>query len=282
MVSIDELRRMIEEQVAQGVAALEYGPLLEQAGVGRRQLDRRFRETTGLTPGELFRTLRAAEAQRLLADGVDVLNAAHQSGFSGPGRLHDAMARRTGMTPGELRRLGEGVTIRFGFFGTPLGVVLLGATERGLSVLSLCAWVGAEKALEEMHHDFPRATFVEEPSHVEPFALQLVAWLERRSPSFDPELDEFGTDFQRAVWAELRRVKPGETTTYGELARRLGRPEAVRAVARACATNRVSIAIPCHRAIASDGALRGYRWGLPAKEKLLEHEDALFSGHRDE
>lgn len=275
-MKLQRLLELIETQVRDGDGSLDYGPLLEAAAVGRRQLDRTFKEATGLTPGAWFRAQRSAEGRRLLQSGVDVLNAAQLAGFSGPGRLHDAIARDTGMTPGEVRRLGAGVTIRHGVHDTPLGPVLLGATTRGLTVLSLCAWVGVDRAMQEMRSDFPRAEFIEDADDVKPYALHLVDWLEHRNPFFEPALDPMGTSFQVAVWNELRKVKQGETTTYGELARRLGRPEAVRAVARACATNRVSIAIPCHRALAADGSLRGYRWGLEAKEKLLEHEDETF------
>ncbi len=257
---------------ADGEGPLDYDSLCALAGTGRRQLDRRFRETFLCTPGALFREARAARAERLLRDGHDVLNAAVRAGYSGPGRLHDAMVRERGLTPGEVRVRGRGVAVRFGFFDTPLGIVLMAATARGLCALHLCAAVGAAKCLEMMRSDFANADLREDPGALQRCADQLVDWLDDRVPHFRPDLDLMGTDFQQAVWRELRRIPPGGSVTYRELARRAGRPSATRAAANACASNRVAIVVPCHRAIRSDGSLAGYRWGAEWKRRLLETE----------
>lgn len=163
--------------------------------------------------------------------------------------------------------------IDFGFYETSIGDVLLAATPRGLCSLRLCATEGREAKLEELRRDYPRAEMAENPRAVQPYADELAAFLEGRSARFGPALDHlYGTAFQREVWAELQKLTPGETVSYTDLAARVGRPSAVRAVAQACARNHLAIAIPCHRAMRRDGALAGFRWGLDWKTRLLEIE----------
>lgn len=244
----------------------------EECGLGRRRLERLFRRRFGTSPGRFWADLRAEAAEALLRSGHDVLTAAVASGHSGPGRLHEAMLARRGMTPGELRALGRGVRIAFAVFDTPLGPALLAATERGLCALRLCSLASAEEHLAELRSEFPEADFAEDPAALQPYADQLVAWLEARADRFDPRLDVHGTAFQREVWAELRRVPPGETASYAEIARRLGRPRAARAVGQACGRNPIAIAIPCHRIVGGTGDLRGYRWGEEWKRRLLALE----------
>lgn len=265
-----EIRRQARENAEDGLC-LE--ALLALAPWGRRQMERRFRERFLTSPARYFRDCQCEMAERLLSEGQDVLSASVQSGFASPGRLHDAVMARRGMTPGEVRRRGEGVPIDFGYFDTQIGIVLLGATARGLCALRLCQFTGGQFELEEMRRDFPRAEMTENAAAVQGYADQLVAFLEARSDCFAPRLDILrGTTFQREVWAALQRLKPGEVVSYTELAARVGRPSAVRAVAGACAANHLAIAIPCHRACRADGALAGFRWGLEWKRRLLDLE----------
>lgn len=263
----------VRQQAASGSESLCVDGLLRIAPWGRRQLERRFRERFLTSPARYFRDCQWEAAESLLRSGEDVLTAATSAGFASPGRLHDAVVSRRGMTPGEVRRGGEGVCIRFGYFDTQLGVVLLAATARGLCALRLCQFTDSQTELAEVRRDFPKAEFCEDAVALQAYADQLVAFLERRSDSFAPRLDVLrGTTFQREVWSELQKLAPGETVSYAELASRLGRPSAVWAVAGACAANHLAIAIPCHRAVRSDGTLAGFRWGVTWKRRLLDLE----------
>lgn len=270
---LDALARDVRAQAASGAETLCVARLLALAPWSRRQTERRFRERFLTSPARYFRDCQTERAEQLLQNGADVLSAASDSGFASAGRLHDALVQRRGVTPGEVRRKGAGVTIDYGFFDTQIGVVLIAATERGLCALRIGAATGANEKLAEVRQDFPQADFCERPEAVQAYADQLVAFLEARADTFSPRLDLLtGTTFQREVWAELQRVAPGERISYSELARRVGRPDAVRAVAGACASNNVAIAIPCHRIVRKGGALSGYRWGREWKARLLELE----------
>jgi AraC family transcriptional regulator of adaptative response/methylated-DNA-[protein]-cysteine methyltransferase len=273
-------RAWVVERAVSEASGLDYEELSARAGVGRRQVDRWFLEVFGATPGQLFRDARAAHAERLLRSGLDVLSASAAAGYSGPGRLHDAMQRRRNLTPGEVRTLGGGLVLRFAFFDTPVGIVLLGATEKGLCLLSLCGVVGAARAYEEMLGDFARALRIEDAPYLAPIAEELDDYLLAKRASFDPVIDPQGTDFQRRVWEQLRRIPPGERRSYRQVAQELGDANGARAVARACATNRLSLAIPCHRVVRGDGDLAGYRWGIGWKERLLEWESGCEGGLR--
>jgi len=171
---------------------------------------------------------------------------------------------------------GTNVTIDYGFFDTPVGVALIAATERGVCALRLGASEGdADAKLADLQCDCPRAgaTLRENTLAVQPYADLLRDFLAARTQTFTPRLDiQAGTPFQREVWTELQRIAPGERISYTELAARVGRPQAVRAVAGACARNGIAIAVPCHRVLRSDGSLSGYRWGLEWKRRLLDRE----------
>jgi AraC family transcriptional regulator of adaptative response/methylated-DNA-[protein]-cysteine methyltransferase len=273
MELLEALAREIRDQAEEGRERLCMSRLLAIAPWSRRQMERLFRERFLTSPARYFRDCQTEAAERLLTQGHDVLSASQQSGFASPGRLHDALLMRRGLTPGEVRRRGEGVHIDYGFFDTQIGVVLLAATPRGLCSLRICQFVGAQEQLDELRRDFPKAEMGENPPAVQPYADQLVAFLDARSETFCPRLDIFfGTTFQREVWAELQRIKPGEVISYTDLAARVGCPSAVRAVANACASNHLAIAIPCHRVVRHDGSLAGYRWGTQWKRRLLDWE----------
>ena len=274
---LSQLEDEICMQADEGLERLDMERLMTVSPWGRRHTERCFREHYLTSPARYFRDRQAQVARELLAAGDDVLSASTQSGFASPGRLHDAITTRYGLTPGEVRRRAAGVKITFGFFETPVGVVWMAATERGLCSLQLCGAAPTPDQLAEriatFQAEYPQADLNESPDAIQSYADQLVAFLEARSPDFCPPLDILqGTTFQREVWAALQRLEPGETVTYTQLADRIGRPKAVRAVASACARNNVAIAIPCHRVIRQDGLLAGYRWGIEWKERLLEIE----------
>jgi len=286
MQIINVLRQDVHAQAQEGLEQLDMDRLMALSPWGRRQTERRFRACAATSPVRYFRDCQSEIARQCLFDGADVLSASALAGFTSPGRLHDATLSRYGLTPGEMRRRGEGVTIHFGFFETQVGVVLMAATGRGLCMMRLCGASPTEdemgQAVEEMKADCRQAEYTESPEFLQLYADQLVAFLDERSPSFCPPLDILhGTTFQREVWAELQRIQPGETLTYVELAARVGRPTAVRAVANACGKNNLAIAIPCHRVVRSDGSLAGYRWGVEWKERLLALEAELRE-HRNQ
>jgi len=165
------------------------------------------------------------------------------------------------------------VTIEYGFFDTSVGGALIAATGRGLCALRIGTLACADEKLADVRREFPDAVFRECCPVVQTYADQLVAFLSGRADTFQPPLDLLaGTAFQRAVWDELQRTLPGERISYTELAARVGRPNAVRAVAGACASNGVAVAVPCHRVLRADGSLSGYRWGLEWKRRLLDLE----------
>lgn len=275
---LEMMETEIRKQAEAGMERMDVERLLTISNWSRRQMERRFRERYLTSPTRYFRDCQWDHARRLLMDGDDVLSTATKAGFASLGRLHDAVVVRSGMTPGEVRRRGEGVHIDYGFFETPIGVVLLAATKRGLCALRICgANPSAEQLAEEVNGlamEYKHAECQETPHLLQSYADQLVAYLEARTGAdFCPPLDILeGTTFQREVWTELQKLKPGEVVTYTEIAKRLGRPDAVRAVANACATNHLAIAIPCHRVVRQDGSLAGYRWGVKWKRRLLALE----------
>jgi AraC family transcriptional regulator of adaptative response/methylated-DNA-[protein]-cysteine methyltransferase len=267
----------IRRQVREGREDLDVPAILAASPWGRRQTERRFRERFLTSPQRYFRDLQAERARGLLARGSTVLAASLDAGFTGAGRMHEAVVRRYGLSPGELRRRGAGVRLSCGFFHTQVGVVLIGRTSRGLATLRLCGAEPTSEHLGNMLHalqtELSEADVVEEPEAAKDIADHLVAFLDARTAAFCPSLDVLrGTAFQREVWAALQRLRTGETVSYGELARRIRRPTAVRAVARACGANGIAIAIPCHRVVGRDGSLTGYRWGVEWKRRLLELE----------
>lgn len=280
---VRDLALAIAEQALAGQDRFDMDVILARSVWGRRQTERYFRDVMLTSPQRYFRDCQAEIARERLLNGDDVLTASTAAGFSSTGRLHDALIARYGLTPGEVRQKGQGMQVNYGFFSTQVGVVILAATERGVCFIALC---GVEADLETMESRLdslrgllPEAELIENLGAIQEYADHLVAFLERRTPEFCPPLDIIqGTTFQREVWAELRRTQAGEILSYRELAERLGRPEAVRAVASACARNNVAIAIPCHRVRRSDGSLSGYRWGVEWKARLL----ALEASRQDE
>jgi AraC family transcriptional regulator of adaptative response/methylated-DNA-[protein]-cysteine methyltransferase len=189
-----------------------------------------------------------------------VLDASLEAGLSGPGRLHDLTVHVHAMTPGEVRRAGEGITIRHGLHATPFGDCFIARTDRGV-----CA-VAFGDALEEERARWPKATFVRDD--------ETAAIAERVFGGGEIALDLYGTNFQIRVWEALIRIPPGSATSYGELAKRVDRPGSARAVGRAVGSNRIAVLIPCHRVLRETGAFGGYRWGVERKRALLAYESS--------
>ena len=204
--------------------------------------------------------------------------ALYDAGFGSSSRLYERAPSHLGMTPATYRQGGAGMQIHYTIATSPLGRLLVGATERGISALYLGE---TDAQLEtELRKEYPRAEICREgraPQILEGWVGKILAHLRGQEPHLDLPTDVQATAFQRRVWEELRRIPYGATRTYTQVARAIGWPTAIRAVARACATNPVSVVVPCHRVVREDGNLAGYRWGLGRKQALLKKEVAAMS-----
>jgi AraC family transcriptional regulator of adaptative response/methylated-DNA-[protein]-cysteine methyltransferase len=244
--------------------------LAEEVGASPWHLQRTFKKHLGQTPQSYVNSRRLERVRTTLREEDDVTTALYEAGFTSASQLYGQSDAMLGMTPGAWRRGGEGVRVRFATAASPLGHVLVGATDRGVCSVLLG---DDDRELEAaLRSELPEAT-------VEPAGPELDAWVEEvlrrvagETPARELALDTPGSDFQRRVWAALTEIPRGETRSYGEVAAALGRPSAVRAVARACASNRLAVVVPCHRVVKASGDLGGYRWGVERKRRLLAEE----------
>ncbi len=255
---------------AEGVMTLN--TLSKRVGLSPFHLQRLFKRATGLSPREYQSARRMQQVKSGLRNGDDVTTAIYDAGFGSPSRLYEKAPQQLGMTPGEYRRGGSGATIRYAIAPTPLGRLLVASTERGL-----CAVRFGESAPElerGLREEFHRAELRRDEAAMKEYVEPLLAVIRGENTTIDLPLDVRATAFQMKVWEKLRQIPRGETRSYSDIAREIGDSGAVRAVARACASNPVALAIPCHRVIRSDGGLAGYRWGADRKKELLERERA--------
>jgi AraC family transcriptional regulator of adaptative response/methylated-DNA-[protein]-cysteine methyltransferase len=265
------------QQVAAVLAAgsdnsLRLGELAAQLNTTAAKVRRAFRRVTGLSPKEFEQAFRLARFKKMLREGSSVTEALYTCGYGSSSRLYEKTNAHLGMTPASYRKGGAGMQIAYTVVNTTLGKLLVAATDRGVSAVYLGE---SEKSLvEELRKEYARAEIVRRGERNGNWLKEIVRRVEGNAPSLDLPLDIHATAFQRRVWQELQKIPRGTTRTYTQVARALGKPRSVRAVARACATNPVSIVVPCHRVIRTDGTLAGYRWGLQRKEKLLEREGA--------
>lgn len=196
--------------------------------------------------------------------------AIHGAGYGSNGRFYASAKAMLGMTPTRFRAGGQGLTIRFAVGECSLGAILVAATERGVCAILLGD--DPDALVRDLEHRFPRAELLGGDPGFESLVAQVVGLVERPALGTELPLDIRGTAFQQRVWQALRKISAGSTATYSEIARRIGAPEAVRAVAGACAANPLAVAIPCHRVVRTDGGLSGYRWGIERKRRLLDRE----------
>jgi len=248
--------------------------LARAVGLSASHLQRRFRDCFGLSPAEYLAQRKLGALKSALRDGADVSSALYDAGYGSPSRVYEAGAAKLGMTPARYRAGGVGETIHWSVVATALGSALVAATARGICMVEL----GEDSALLEgkLRAEFPQAQLQRVDAGRDEFlAPRLQAVAARLGGQHgEVDIDLIGTAFQKKVWDALMRIPPGETRSYAQLAAQLGQPDAARAVASACAHNRVAIVVPCHRVIRGDGSLGGYRWGLPLKQQLLERERA--------
>ncbi len=244
--------------------------LARHADLSPHHLHRVFRSVTGLTPKAYVDARRAARVRAALDNGESVTEAIYAAGFNSNGRFYATSNQVLGMTASHYKKGGASRRIRFAVGQCSLDAILVAATERGVCAILL----GDDPAalVRELQDRFAGAELVGADADFERLVANVVGFVEAPRLGLDLPLDVRGTVFQERVWQALTQIPAGETATYTDIARRIGAPAAVRAVAQACARNPVAVAIPCHRVVRSDGALSGYRWGVERKRALLSRE----------
>lgn len=268
----DRIERAIRFMQARFPERPSLAEVSKRAGLTEFHFQRLFRRWAGLSPKRFLQALTVEHAKRTLAESRSVLDAAYASGLSGPGRLHDLFVAIEAVTPGEYKDGGAGVTIRYGVHPSPFGACVVAATERGVCGLAFAPPSRARSAVADVARAWRRATLVEDPRRTAPLARAIFGGPgAARGPL---TLHLRGTNLQVQVWRALLKIPAGSLSTYADLAARIGRPKAARAVASAVASNACSYVIPCHRVIRGSGALGGYRWGLARKAALLAFETA--------
>jgi AraC family transcriptional regulator of adaptative response/methylated-DNA-[protein]-cysteine methyltransferase len=263
---LEQARRLLDD----GDHSLE--ALAAATGLGPTALQKRFRAAFGLSPAEYRAQKKLSALKRELRAPGDVTRALYEAGYGSASRVYEDGAAKLGMLPGDYRRGGEGLEIRWTILDTELGQALVAATERGLCAIALGDDQAALEA--ELKREFPKASLRHVADGRDEFLAPRVREAARLLSGKDGQVDVelIGTAFQQRVWQALMKIPRGSTRSYAELAGELGIPRGARAIARACAQNRLAVVVPCHRIVRGDGSLGGYRWGLPRKEALLNSE----------
>jgi len=258
--------RIIEES--------EEEPSLEELAdaIGRSPsyFHRLFKATTGLTPKDYAVAHRAKKVRQGLASGNTVTEAIYDAGFSSSGRFYEKSTDMLGMTPSQYRAGGANEEIRFAVGQTSLGAILVASSKKG--VASILLGDDPDELVRNLQDRFPKARLIGADRDYEALVARVVGFVEIPGIGLNLPLDVRGTAFQQRVWQALQEIPVGETVSYAEIARRIGSPKAVRAVAGACAANNLAVAIPCHRVVRNDGSLSGYAWGVERKRVLLARE----------
>jgi len=258
--------RLIEE----AEEAPDFDAVAANVGMSRFHFQRVFRAITGLTPKAWAQAHRATRVREQLKRSATVTDAIYEAGFNSSGRFYATSDRMLGMKPTDFREGGSNTEIRFAIGETSLGSVLVAASDKGV-----CAILFGEdpsSLAEDLQARFPRAHLVSGHRTFEKWVARVVGFVEAPRLGLDLPLDLRGTVFQRRVWKALQEIPIGSTASYSEVAKKVGAPRSARAVAQACAANRLAVAIPCHRVVRNDGGLSGYRWGVERKRALLARE----------
>jgi AraC family transcriptional regulator of adaptative response/methylated-DNA-[protein]-cysteine methyltransferase len=244
------------------------------AAIGRSPsyFHRRFKAVTGLTPKDYAGAHRTAKVRERLASGNSVTEAIYDAGFNSSGRFYEKSTGMLGMTPSQYRAGGADEEIRFAVGETSLGTILVASTKKGVAAILLGN--DPDGLVRELQDRFPRARLIGADGDYEALVARVVGFIEAPGLGLDLPLDVRGTAFQRRVWQALQKVRIGQTVSYAEIAQRIGSPNAIRAVAGACAANNLAVVIPCHRVVRKDGSLSGYAWGVERKQALLTREAA--------
>jgi len=264
---VAKLQSYIEQNLDRKLTLAEMGDVVSTSPF---HLQRTFKAVTGLSPSKYIDECRLKSVKKELAAGRQVTEALYEAGYSSTSRLYERSARDLGMTPGAYAKGGAGETINYTFVQSSLGLLLMAATARGLCFLQFGK---SKKELKDaLSGEYSSASLSEDPDALASWTDRLLQYFSDSRSNLNVPIDSSGTTFQQSVWRYLRQIPCGETRTYKEVAEAIGKPQAVRAVANACASNKVALAIPCHRVVRNDGTLGGYRWGVERKEELLKNE----------
>ncbi len=261
--------RFIEQHLDEPVTLARLGKEFHQSPY---HLQRRFKAVLGVTPREYADSCRLRLLKHNLQSGKNVTRAMYDAGYGSSSRLYERTASHLGMTPDKYRRGAIAATIRYAIADSPLGRMLIAATDRGICAIQFADT--DSELLEGLKREFPFATRKADGSGLQAWSDALLRQLDGKAADSSLPLDIRATAFQRRVWKYLQSIPFGATRSYNQVARAIGRPTSTRAVARACATNPVAVAIPCHRVVRKDGALGGYRWGIERKKTLLGIEQS--------
>lgn len=262
--------------IEQNEAPLSLAHLAEAVDLSASYFHRLFKASTGLTPKEYMEGHRAARVRERLAQGQSVTTAIYGAGFSSSGRFYEKVTNILGMTPSKYRAGGADEDIRFAVGQSSLGAILVASSEKGVAAILLGD--DPESMVQNLQDRFPRAHLIGGDADYEQLVARVVGFIEAPQFGLDLPLDVRGTAFQQRVWQALREIPPGKTASYAEIARVIGAPKGMRAVAGACASNNIAVAIPCHRVVRNDGSLSGYAWGVERKRALIAREAAACMG----
>jgi AraC family transcriptional regulator of adaptative response/methylated-DNA-[protein]-cysteine methyltransferase len=269
---IEQIQRACEIIQANPEERHTLGALAGRVGLSRFHFQRAFTQVVGISPRAFAEACRLGQVKTALKKGERVTPAIYDAGYGSSSRLYERAGAALGMTPATYRKGAPGVEIDFTIADSPLGRLLLAATTRGVCRVMIG---DSDRALEnDLRAEYPQATVRRNDRILSAKVRSLLEHLRGKSPHVELPIDVRATAFQWRVWRHLQAIPYGETRTYREVAAAIGKPTATRAVARACATNPVALLIPCHRVIGTDGSLRGYRWGVARKEKLLAQESS--------
>jgi len=266
-VAVERARQLIEQHPDQVVTL---GTLAAKVGLSPFHLQRTFKRLLGVSPRQYQDALRVTRLKSRLRAGDTVSRATYEAGFGSSSRVYERSDNTLGMTPAAYRRGGAGMHITYTIVDSPFGKLLVGATDRGVCAVALGD--GDEALTRALRADFPRAQIERADEVHRDWVEDIVGHIGGGNLGLSVPLDIQGTAFQQQVWALLRKIPPGRTRSYSEIASELGNPRAMRAVAQACASNRIAVMIPCHRVVRNDGALGGYKWGVGRKRTLLDRE----------
>jgi AraC family transcriptional regulator of adaptative response/methylated-DNA-[protein]-cysteine methyltransferase len=244
--------------------------LAKSVGLSQGHFHRVFKAATGLTPKGYATAHRARKVRERLSSGHSVTEAIYDAGFNSSGRFYEQSTEMLGMTPSRYRAGGLNEEIRFAVGQTSLGAILVASSRKGVAAILLGN--DPDGLVQDLQDRFPKARLIGADRDYEGLVARVVGFVEAPAVGFNLPLDVRGTAFQQRVWQALREIPAGAIVSYAEIARRIGSPQAMRAVAGACAANNLAVAIPCHRVVRHDGAVSGYAWGVDRKRALLEYE----------
>jgi AraC family transcriptional regulator of adaptative response/methylated-DNA-[protein]-cysteine methyltransferase len=268
--SAKEICRYIEQHLDEPITLERLGKVFRQSPF---HLQRRFKAVLGITPREYADSCRLRQLKRNLQAGDNVTRAMYDAGYGSSSRLYEKTASQLGMTPDKYRRGAIAASIRYACADSPLGRMLIAATDKGVCAIQFARSDG--ELIEGLKREFPFAVRKPDEGALRGWVAALLSKMTGRELNAALPLDIRATAFQRRVWTYLQSIPFGTTRSYGQVAKAIGQPSASRAVARACATNPVAVAIPCHRVVREDGSISGYRWGVERKKTLLEIEQRL-------